>query len=73
MTTETESMNGYGPANLMAGFNKYGLPGAVIGAQFLIIVVMLYFTLTVFMANIKAMTEMTGALNSLTQSIREIR
>lgn len=72
MSSENEPM-GYGPATLMAGFNKYGLPGAVIGAQFLIIVVMLYFTLTVFMANIKAMTEMTGALNSLTQSIKDNR
>ena len=73
MPTETETtplpmsaVNGY-----MASFNRYGLPGVVIGAQFFIIVVMLYFVLTTFQANIKAMTEMTAALGQLTSTIRE--
>ncbi len=69
MATETEM---YPQAqNLMAGFNRHGLPGVVIGAQFMVIIVMLYFTLTIFQANIKAMVEMTGALNRLTESIKD--
>jgi hypothetical protein len=73
MATEPENMTGYSPAILMAGFNKYGLPGAVIGSQFLIIAAMLYFVLTTFQANIKAMTEMTVAVNSLKEAMKECK
>ena len=46
-------------AGFMAGFNRYGLPGMVIGALFLIIGYLLYVNTAVIQANTRAMTEMT--------------
>lgn len=62
-------------AGFMAAFNRYGLPGVVIGAQFLIIVGLIYVlvnvTIPALQASTQAMTGMTGAVNTLTQTIRE--
>lgn len=54
-------------------FNRYGLPGLVIGALLLIIVGMLYVGVGFMRDTTKAITEMTGALHELTQTIRDKR
>ena len=69
-TTETAQINVTGT---LQQFNRYGLPGLVIGVQFLIIAGILYFVLTVFQNNIRAMTEMTGALRELKTQIQDCR
>jgi hypothetical protein len=56
---------------VFSGFNRYGLPGAVIGAQFLIIGALLYVMVTALQQNTKAMSEMTGAVNRLTETIKD--
>ena len=61
-------------------FNRYGLPGLVIGVLLLIIIAFVYFDHTTLMdviksesdiiqADTKAKIEMTGALDRLTQTI----
>lgn len=66
-----------GANGLMAGFNRYGLPGVVIGAQFLIIVgliyVMVQIAIPALQASTSAMANMTNAVNTLTQTIRDAR
>lgn len=52
-------------------FNRYGLPGLVIGSQFLIIVALMYVVVTTLQANTKAMTEITEAVGRLTETIRD--
>lgn len=60
-------------ASTLQQFNRYGLPGLVIGALLLIIVGMMYFGIGFMRDTTKAITEMTGALHELTQTIRETR
>lgn len=66
-----------GANGFMAGFNKYGLPGVVIGAQFLIIIgliyVLVYLAIPALQASTKAVAEMTNAVNNLTLTIRHSR
>jgi hypothetical protein len=66
--TESIPMNG-----TLAQFNKYGLPGLVIGFQFLIIIGLIYVVVTALQGNTKAMTEITEALGRLTETIKERR
>jgi hypothetical protein len=54
-------------------FNRYGLPGLVIGAQFLIIVGLLWFGLGAIKEATIAMAQMTGAVHELTQTIRDMK
>lgn len=76
MASESEAAIPFGQVNsFMAGFNKYGLPGVVIGAQFLIIVgliyVLVYVAIPALQASTQAMANMTNAVNTLTQTIKE--
>lgn len=58
---------------ILAGFNRYGLPGLVIGAQFLIIAGLLYFGIGALRDATRAMADMTGAMNQLSQTLRDKR
>jgi hypothetical protein len=60
-------------AGTLQQFNRYGLPGLVIGAQFLIIAGMMYFGIGFVRDATRAMTEMTGAMRDLTQTIRNAK
>lgn len=62
-------LNGNG---LLPAFNKHGLPGAVIGAQFVIIAGLIYIVVTALQANTKAMTEFTGAVHEMNKTIERI-
>lgn len=74
MPSETETLELVPTAgNFLTSFNRYGLPGAVIGAQFLIIVGLIYVVVTALEANTKAMTEFTGVLRDMKETIKELR
>jgi hypothetical protein len=72
MSTESESMM---PFPAMASFNRYGLPGLVIGTQFVLIVGLIYVLVNVaipaLQASTRAMAEMTSAVTRLTETIRD--
>lgn len=70
MATETDSFLSY-PSGAMASFNRYGLPGVVIGTQFVIITGLIYVVVTALQANTKAMTEFTGVLRDMRETMRE--
>lgn len=79
--TDTDRFTPVGQVpGVLASFNRYGLPGLVIGAQFLIISALLYVGITALQSNTKAMTAAEGAMSAhtkavdaLTQAIREMR
>jgi CHASE3 domain sensor protein len=54
-------------------FNRYGLPGLVIGALLMIIVAMMYFGIGFTRDTTRAITEMTGTIRELTQAIRDMK
>lgn len=59
------------PGKTMEKFDKYGLPGTVIGAQYILIAALLYVVVTALSASTKATTEMIGAVNRLTEIVKE--
>ncbi len=69
MATASE-VEGIPVTGTLQQFNRYGLPGLVIGAQFLIIVGMMYFGIGFVRDATQAMADMTGAMRELTQTIR---
>lgn len=76
MSATDSSMIPLSQANgFLASFNRYGLPGVVIGAQFLIIVgliyVLVYTAIPALQASTQAVANMTNAVNTLTQTIRD--
>ncbi len=73
--TETTSIP-MGPINVfMAGFNRYGFPGVVTGACFLLLAAVLYWCASTMIPTIQAatvaMTEMSAALRELKAEVRD--
>jgi len=65
----TDNMSGF-----LAAFNRYGFPGIVTGAMFLLVAAILYWCantmIPVLQATTKAVIEVTAALNKLTEEVR---
>lgn len=72
MNSDTEVMEAPVTGTLQQ-FNRYGLPGLVIGALLAIIVAMLYFGMGFMRDTTKAVTEMTSAMRELSQTIRDMK
>lgn len=62
-----------GGMGFLSAFNRYGLPGVVIGAQFIIISGLIWVMVTTLQANTKAITEFTGVVRDMKETIKEIR
>ena len=66
--------NGVG---LLAAFNRYGLPGLVIGMLFILNLGLMYTVLFTVIpslqASTKAITEITIAVGQLSQTIKEVK
>ncbi len=74
MSSDTETSTLSIPGS-MQQFNRYGLPGLVIGTQFVLIVGLIYVLVNVaipaLQASTRAMAEMTSAVTRLTETIRD--
>lgn len=74
MPTEPQQSNGIPQASAMLEvFNKHGLPGLVIAVQFLLIGCLVYVVVTALQSNTKAMTEFTGAVREMKDTIKDQR
>ena len=58
-------------SDVLDSFSRHGLPGLVIGAQFIIIAALLWFGLGTVKDATKAMADTTAALHELSQTIKE--
>lgn len=56
---------------VLSTFNRHGLPGVVIGAQFIIICGLIWVVVTALQANTQAMTEFTGVVREMKETIKE--
>lgn len=74
MSADTETT--HLPANLppiLAGFNRYGLPGMVIGVLFLFLGIESFYGIKALVNNTAIMTQMNATMQELKEQIKDCR